>query len=106
MSTAFKEYIQASVAQLVYSEPLRIPGELLTPTADPVDPALQISELRQHMVRLRPVAAPRHPYTATFVYTDHEKCTHFFLLQDTTRRALEPVYSGPYQVQSRREKKQ
>jgi transposase InsO family protein len=28
--TAFKEDLQASVAELVYGEPLRIPGELLT----------------------------------------------------------------------------
>jgi hypothetical protein len=29
---------------------------------------------------------------------------HVFLRQDATRRALEPPYSGPYQVLSRREK--
>jgi hypothetical protein len=38
---SFKEDLQASVAELVYGEPLRIPGELLTPTADSVDPALR-----------------------------------------------------------------
>jgi hypothetical protein len=32
------------------------------------------------------------------------KCTHVFLCQDATRRALEPPYSGPYQVLSRRDK--
>jgi hypothetical protein len=31
--TAFNENLQASVSELVYGEPLRIPGELLTPTA-------------------------------------------------------------------------
>jgi hypothetical protein len=30
--TAFNEDLQASVAELVYGEPLRIPSELLTPT--------------------------------------------------------------------------
>jgi hypothetical protein len=44
----------------VYGKPLRIPGELLTPTADPVDPAHLIAELRQRMARLRPVPAARH----------------------------------------------
>jgi hypothetical protein len=58
--TAYKEDLQASVAELVYGEPLRIPGELLTPTAEPVDPAHLITELRQHMARLRPVPAARH----------------------------------------------
>jgi cleavage and polyadenylation specificity factor subunit 1 len=44
--TAYKENLQASVAEFVYGEPLRIPGELLTPTAEPVDPVHLITELR------------------------------------------------------------
>jgi cleavage and polyadenylation specificity factor subunit 1 len=95
--TAFKDDVQASVAELVYGEPLRIPGELLTLTTNPVDPADLNTELCQHM-------ATRHAYTATFVHSDLEKCKHIFLWQNTTRRALEPPYSGPYQVLSWREK--
>jgi hypothetical protein len=100
--TAFKEDLQASVAELVYGEPLRIPGELLTPSTNPVDPALLITELRQHMARLRPVPAARHASPATFVHSTLEECTHVFLHQDTMRCALEPPYSGPYQVLSRK----
>jgi cleavage and polyadenylation specificity factor subunit 1 len=73
--TAFKEELQASVAGHVYDEPLRIPGDLLTPTADPVDPAHLITELRQHMARLRQVPAARHASPATFLYSDLENCT-------------------------------
>jgi hypothetical protein len=101
---AFKEDLQASVAELVYGEPLRIPGELLTPTADPVDPAHLITEPRQHMTRLRPVPATRHASPATFMHSNLKKCTHVFLRQDSTCRALEPPYSGPYKVLSRRQK--
>jgi hypothetical protein len=102
--TAYKEDLQASVAELVYGEPLRIPGELLTPTAEPVDPAQLTTELRQHMDGLRPVPATRHTYLSTFVHSALERCTHVFLRQDTTRRALEPPYIGPYRVLSRRAK--
>jgi hypothetical protein len=102
--TAFKEDLQASVSELVYGEPLRIPGELLTPTADPVDPAHLITELRQHMAHFRTIPATRHASRAIFVHSDLEKCKHVILRQDTTRRALESPYSGPYQVISRREK--
>jgi hypothetical protein len=56
--TTFKEDLQASVAELVYGEPLRIPGELLAPAADPVD---LITEVRQHMTRLRPIPAAHLP---------------------------------------------
>jgi cleavage and polyadenylation specificity factor subunit 1 len=96
--TAYKVDLQASVTELVYGEHLRIPGELLTPTAEPVDPAHLITELRQHMARLRAVPAARHTSPSTFVHSDLERCTHVFLRQDTTRRALEPPYSGPYRV--------
>jgi hypothetical protein len=102
--TSFKENLQASVAELVYGKPLIIPGELLTPSANPVDPALLITELREHMACLRPVPAARHMSPATFLHKDLEKCTHVFLCLDTTRRALEPPYSGPYQVLSWRDK--
>jgi hypothetical protein len=99
--TSFKADLQASVAQLVYGEPLRIPGELLTPTADPAN---LITRLRRHMARLRPVPASLHASSATFVHKDLNNCTHVFLCQDATRRAMEPPYNGPYQVFSRRKK--
>jgi cleavage and polyadenylation specificity factor subunit 1 len=102
--TAFKEDLHPSVPELVYGKPLRIPGELLTPSTNPVDPALLITELRQHMARLRPVPAARHTSPATFIHSALEECTHVFLRQDAMRRALEPPYSGPYKVLSRRDK--
>jgi hypothetical protein len=71
--TSFKEYLQESVAELVYTEPLRIPGKLLTPSTNPVDTAPLITELRQHMARLRPVAAAQHASPATFVHSTLEK---------------------------------
>jgi cleavage and polyadenylation specificity factor subunit 1 len=100
--TAFKEDLQASVAELVYGETLRIPGELLAPAADPMDPAHLITELRQHMARLRPVPAAHHASQAPFMHSDLRKCTHIFLQQDSIRRALKPPYCGPYQVLSRK----
>jgi hypothetical protein len=70
--TAFKDDLQASVIALMYGEPLRIPGELLTPTADPVDPAHFITQLRQHMACRRPVPAARHaPPTAVPTRSRH-----------------------------------
>jgi hypothetical protein len=63
----------------MYGEPLRISGELLAPAADPLDPAHLITELLQHMARLRPILAARHASPATFVHSDLESCTHVFL---------------------------
>jgi hypothetical protein len=93
--TAYKEDLQATVADLVHGEPLSIPGELLTPTAEPVDPGHLITELRQRMARLRPVSAARPTSPSTIVHSDLEMCTHVFLRQDTTRRALESPLQRP-----------
>jgi hypothetical protein len=93
--TAFKEDLQVSVVELMYSEPLRIPGELLTPTVNPVDPAHLITEICQHMAHLRPVPTARHASPATFMHSNLDKCTHVFLCQDTTRWALEPPTADP-----------
>jgi hypothetical protein len=92
---AYKEDLQASVAELVYGEPLRIPGQLLTPTAELVDAAHLITELCQHMACFGPVPTARHVSPSTFVHSDLERCTHIFLHQDTTRLALEPPLQRP-----------
>jgi cleavage and polyadenylation specificity factor subunit 1 len=88
--TAFKKDLQTSVAELVHGEPLRIPGEIQTPTADPVDPAHLITGLHKHMAFLRTIPATRRVSPATFVHSDLEKCTHVVFRQDAKRRALEP----------------
>jgi hypothetical protein len=65
--TTFKEDLQASVAELLYSKTLRIPGKLLTPTADPVEPAHLLSQLCQNMAYPRPVPAGHHLFVSQFV---------------------------------------
>jgi cleavage and polyadenylation specificity factor subunit 1 len=93
--TSFKADLQASVVELVYGEPLRIPGEQLIPTTDPVEPAHLITQLRRHMAHLRPVPAVHHASSATFVRKDLYNRTHLFIRQDATRRVLEPLTAAP-----------
>jgi hypothetical protein len=99
-----KEDLQASVAELVYGKPLRIPSKLQKVTADPVDATHLITQFRQHIAHLRSVPAACHASPATFMHYGLYNCSQVFLWQDTTSRALEPPYSGPYQVLSQREK--
>ena len=90
MRTAFKEDLQASVLELVYGEPLRIPGELLAAPPTTGDPSELITQLRRHFEHLRPVPATRHASPAVFVHKDVADSTHVFLRQDAVRRPLEP----------------
>ena len=102
--TSFKEDLQASVAELVYREPLRIPGELLAASPTTGDPSELITQLCRHFEQLRPVPAARHASLAAFVHKDLADSTHVFLRQDALRRPLDPPYSGPYKVLARTKK--
>ncbi|XP_075732703.1 uncharacterized protein LOC142775234 [Rhipicephalus microplus] len=97
----FKPDIQATPAELVYGEPLRLPGELLSaPTSDVIssDPADFVARLRRTMGVLRPSPAARHTKPAQFVFKDLATCSRAFLRHDTVRAPFHPPYSGPYKV--------
>jgi hypothetical protein len=104
MRTAFKEDLQASLAELAHGEPLRIPGELLAASPTTGDPSEFITQLRRNFEQLRPVPASRHASLAVFVHKNLADSTHVFLRQDAVRRPLDPPYSGPYKVLARTKK--
>ena len=102
--TAYKQDLETSAAELVYGEPLRVPGELLAPTTPEVEPVAFIKQLRHNMSQLRPIPAARHTSPATFIHKDLKDASHVFLRQDAIRRALEPPYRSPHKVLARTEK--
>jgi len=102
--TSFKEDLQASVAELVSGEPLRISGELLVASPTTGDPSELITHIRRHFKQLWPVPVARNASLAAFVHKDMTDSTHVFLRQDTVRRTLYPPYSGPYNVLARTKK--
>jgi hypothetical protein len=104
LRTAYKEDLHSSTAEMVYGEPLRIPGEILVPVQQQSDPSSFIQQLHHNMNRLRPTPASRHAAPGTFIHKDLVTSTHVFLCQDGTRRSLQPPYSGPYLVVSRTDK--
>ena len=90
--SAWKDDVKASAAELVYGEPLRLPGEFFVPTSEADHDATDFAaRLRVHIARLTPKPA-----------SCHEKRTFYiFLRQDAVRRSLEPPYTGPYKVLER-----
>ncbi|XP_072142323.1 uncharacterized protein [Dermacentor andersoni] len=101
LRATFKPDIQATPAELVYGEPLSLPGEFLaappstTATSDPTD---FIARLRRTIAALRSSPAAHQCKTAPFVFKDLATCSHTFHRDDTVRRPLQPPYSGPYPV--------
>jgi cleavage and polyadenylation specificity factor subunit 1 len=68
LRTAYKEDLQSSAAELIYGEPLRVPGEFLVPVVPNVKPSIFIQQLRRFMDHLRPTLAARHASPATFIH--------------------------------------
>ena len=94
--TAYSEDMKLCAAELVYGEPLRVPDELLDPSAPTVEPSAFIQQLRRRMDQLRPTPTARHSYHATFINRNLKDSIHVFLRQDAIRRALDPPYSVPH----------
>lgn len=104
---AIKEDMKTSPAELVFGEPLRLPGELISIDKSENlnnDPCSYVSRLRQQMQTLRPSPASRHSRQKPFVFKDLSSCSHVFLRDDTVRGALKPPYSGPHPVIRRDDK--
>lgn len=105
--SAYKEDLQASAAELVYGEPLCLPGQFFTSTPEEtVDMTSLISRLRSHMSKLIPQPTSWHTSSTRpfYVPKDLNTATHVFLRQGPARRSLEAPYLGPYKVLHRDQK--
>uniref|UniRef100_A0A5S6Q6D2 RNA-directed DNA polymerase n=1 Tax=Trichuris muris TaxID=70415 RepID=A0A5S6Q6D2_TRIMR len=102
--SAYSEHLKTSAAELVYGEPLRLPGELISPdscTSKSEDPTDVVVRLHQQLRRLRPTPASRHSPTTTLVFNDLSTCSHVFVREGNAQNALQPPYSGPHIVVGR-----
>lgn len=104
--SAYKEDVEASAAELLYGQPLRLPGEFFDPQKDEtVDMTDYLSRLRSFARNLQPSAAARHNRTfKTFIYKDLASSSHVFLRDCTAGGCLKPAYSGPHKVTERGDK--
>lgn len=100
----YKEDIQASAAEMVYGEPLRVPGEFLFPSPPDANPHEFLRDIRHTFSTLKPVPASRHDNPSTFVYKALKTCPSVYLRDDTVRGSLQRPYTGPYPVISRKDK--
>nr|XP_049696882.1 uncharacterized protein LOC126054627 [Helicoverpa armigera] len=104
--SAYKEDAQASAAELVFGQPLRLPGEFFDPQVEEtVDMTDYLSRLRSIVRSLQPAPAARHNSRhKTFVFKELATATHVFLRDCTAGGGLKPAYSGPHKVLERGDK--
>lgn len=104
---AWKEDIQGTAADMLYGQPLRLPGEFLgLNCADTSEDnsAEFVKELRQHLRSLRPTGGTRHGTKKTFVFKDLATTDQVFVRRDSAKQPLQQPYDGPYQVIRRSDK--
>ncbi|XP_071445435.1 uncharacterized protein [Hetaerina americana] len=106
LRSAWKEDLKSTAAELVYGEPLRLPGEFLSPPQDfsMGDQTSYVVQLKKHMARLSPQAVTRHGVRPTFVFKSLKSSSHVFVRVDRARGALQPPYEGPFEVLQRESK--
>lgn len=97
---AFKEDTQSSAAELVYGQPLRLPGEFFASNVRDSSTATTdfAQNLRLVMSKLRPRHASRHSRGEYFVPMELANASHVFVRNDAVKRALDSPYDGPYRV--------
>ncbi|XP_018377797.1 PREDICTED: uncharacterized protein LOC108770613 [Trachymyrmex cornetzi] len=101
---ATREDLQATSAELVLGETIRLPGQFLTTTSRRNQEEHDyLKTLKKAMEHLQP-RLRRHGEEATFIFKDLTKTPKVFLRRDAPSRALQAPYDGPYEVLQRDEK--
>ncbi|XP_043232707.1 uncharacterized protein LOC122386994 [Amphibalanus amphitrite] len=84
--SALKQDLGCSTAELVYGAPLRLPGELITPSATaPPTPESFAAELQRTMAALRPTAPRPAPSAPSYVPRALDHASHVFVRHDACR---------------------
>lgn len=100
--SAWKHDLQASAAELLYGEPLRLPNEFLNVNVEPiVDVSDYVSRVRTFAQKIRPTPTSRHTEKSIFIFKDLATSEFVFLRDDAVKRPLQPAYSGPHKVLQR-----
>ena len=101
MRAAVKQDINCSVAEMVYGEQLRLPGEFFTTSAGNwnTDPSVVV-DLRQRMQQVRPVPPVWHGEESrrSFVHPELPTAAHVFVRVDAHKYPLQAPYNGPFKV--------
>ena len=105
LRNAFKEDIQATPAEMVFGQTLRLPGEFMgDPATIPEAGSDFLKDLREQFRRLSPAEPSRHGVGKIFVHKNLKECQLVFLRRDAVRVGLQPPYDGPYAVIDRNDK--
>ena len=98
LRSAPKDDLQASSAELVYGQPLRVPGEFLPDATAPWSAASHRAASRDIADAFIPVPTSRHGLPRSYVPRDLPSAKYVFIRHDGHRTPLRPPYDGPFRV--------
>uniref|UniRef100_A0AAQ4Q920 Gypsy retrotransposon integrase-like protein 1 n=1 Tax=Gasterosteus aculeatus aculeatus TaxID=481459 RepID=A0AAQ4Q920_GASAC len=96
--TAPKEDLQSSSAELVYGQPLRVPGDFVPTSTVPWSATLQRAALLDNAKLFAPVPTSRHGLPQSHVPAGLQTADYVFIRHDAHRGPLRPPYEGPFRV--------
>ena len=98
LRSAPKEDLQTSSAELVYGQPLRVPGEFLPEAASPWSAYSHRAVSRGVAEAFVPIPTSRHCVPQSYVPKDLRLAKYVFIRHDSHRTPLQPPYDGPFRV--------
>lgn len=104
LRTSFRSDFDCSVAELVYGQALRIPGEFLECSNEDVCRTDFAQQLKVTFSKLKPVDPAHHAKPTVFLNPELNKCSHVFVRIDAVKKPLVQPYEGPFPVVKRYEK--
>ena len=96
LRTVPKEDLGTSAAELVYGEPLTVPGEFLNPNAKPL--SCHSDPFNSLIKRLVPTPTSQHGLSTPTTPHCLENASFVFIRRDCHRGPLQRPYDGPYRV--------
>lgn len=99
LRTTVREDLEASPAEMLYGETLRIPGAMLVESqVEPTDPVGFVADLKRHFAEVRSAPTRPHANSNTHVHPDLATCSHVFVLVSKVKGSLDNPFEGPFKV--------
>lgn len=102
--TSVKEDFNCSVAELVYGQQLRIPGEFFDGPNEEPNRSDFAHELHRIFDNLKPKQVTHHATPKVFKQLALQDCKYAFVRLDLVKKSLQQPYEGPFKVLERSEK--
>ena len=98
LRTAPKEDLRASSAELVYGQPLRVPGDFIPTATAPWSAAQERTSLQDRVRGFTPVPTSQHGLPKACVPPSLRTAGYVFIRHDAHRGPFRPPYDGPFRV--------